>query len=155
MSSLHHPAFLRIYIGTTTFWAVQNYYQGTTITSDGVDYQYLDFSTGDIVADRSADSGSLQVTLPAITTAVLMVEQGIANGYLGELTIYRFTAETGPAAPPLGQTVLLTFIGEVIGGGSNFDSTVTLELGSALAPLGSQVPSRRFTSELVGIPCRF
>jgi hypothetical protein len=155
MSSLHHPAFLRIYLDTTTFWAVQNYYQGTTITSGGVDYQYLDFSTGDIVADRSADSGSLQVALPAITTAVLTVEQGIANGYLGELTVYRFSADAAPTSPPSGQAVLLTFIGEVVGGGSNFDSTVTLELGSALAPLGSQVPPRRFTSELVGTPCRF
>lgn len=155
MSSLHHPAFLRIYSGGTTYWAVQNYYQGAPITNAGVVHQYLDFSLGDIVADRSADFSSLTVTLPAITTAVETVEQGIANGYLGELTIYRFTAETGPTSPPLGQAVLWSFIGEVVGGGSNFDSTVTMELGSALAPLGSQVPPRRYTSELVGTPCRF
>ena len=155
MSSLHHPAFLRIYSGSTTYWAVQNYYQGVPITNAGVPHQYLDFRLGDITADRSADFSSLTVTLPAITSAVEVIEQGIANGHLAQLTIYRFTAETGPTSPPAGQTVLWSFIGEVVGGGSDFDSTVTMELGSALAPLGSQVPPRRFTSDLVGTPCRF
>lgn len=154
MSSIHHPVFLRIYDSNTTYWAVQNYYQGEAITQDGVSYQYLDFSMGDIVVDRSADYNSLTITLPAITTAVLTVEQGIASGYLADLTIYRFTAEAGPTSPPVGQTTLLEFIGEVVGGGSNFDTTIDLEIGSALAPLGSQVPPRLFTSALVGTPCR-
>jgi hypothetical protein len=49
--------------------------------------------------------------------------------------------------------VVAEFIGEVVGGSSDFYS-ITMKLGSSLASVGAQVPPRRFTADLIGTPCR-
>lgn len=150
----HHPVFFRLYDSTSTVFAVQNYYQQATITLSGIPYQFLDFSSSELVATLSADTNSVSVTLPAITAAVLALEGGIAEGWLAQIIVHRFQADTAPDTPPGGQVVMADIIGEVIGGGAPNDATITLEIGSALAPIGSQVPPRVFTPTLVGVPCR-
>lgn len=152
--TVHHPAFLRIYDGGTTLMALQNYYINGSITVSGDDYQFLDFSIGEVSSTVTADSSSLQITLPALTTVVLEIENALATGLLARLLIYRFEADEAPDSPPEGQTTLIDFIGEVVNASSPFDSRITMELGSALAPIGSQVPPRRFTSALIGVPAR-
>lgn len=153
--TIHHATFLLFYDSTgTAQFGVQNYYQQATITIDSVDYQLLPFDVGELASTQSADTSAVTITLPALTSVVAAVEAGLAAGWLANLRIFRFEAATAPDTPPASQTVLLDFIGEINGGNSNFESSITVEIGSALAPLGSQVPPRLFTSALVGVPCR-
>lgn len=151
----HHATFLRFYdAGGTTQFAIQNYYQQATITVEGAEYQYLPFDPGDLTSTQSADTATVSINLPALTTVVASFEAGLSAGWLVQLRIFRFEAATAPETPPAGQTTLIDLIGEINGGGSSFDTNVTVEIGSALAPLGSQIPPRLFTSTLVGVPCR-
>lgn len=152
--TVHHPAFLRLYDNNGTTLALQNYYMNGNVAINGDIYQFLDFSIGDVTSSISADTSNMQITLPALTTVVLQIELALAQGLLGRLVVYRFEADAAPNSPPAGQTVLIDVIGEAANANSRFDSSITLELGSALAPIGSQVPPRRFTSELVGVPAR-
>lgn len=148
------PAFLRIYDSTSTVFAVQNFYQQGNITVSGEDYQFLPFSTSELPATLSADQATVTLTMPAINAASLALEGALSDGWLAQLTVYRFEADAAPDAPPSSQTTLITLTGEVTGGALPSASTLTLELGSALAPLGAQVPPRVFSPSLVGIPCR-
>lgn len=154
--TVHHPQFLRIWDPATdsTQFAVQNFYQQATISEGGDDYQYLDFSVEGLASTGSADQAEVAITMPAITLAVAVAEEALAGGFLARLRVCRFEADTAPNSPPGGQTTLLELVGEVAGGGSKFDSTLTLAIGSALEALGAQVPPRKFTSALVGVPCR-
>jgi hypothetical protein len=152
--TVHHPAFLQLFQGSDTFLAVQNYYLTGSVLADGVEYQFLDFSASGMTSSTNADSSTTQVTLPALTTVILQTEQALAQGWLARLRIYRFEADAGPTSPPSGQTTMVDIIGEVTGAASPSDAIMTLEIGSALAPIGAQIPPRRFTSALVGVPAR-
>ncbi len=154
---IHHATFLKLWETTTgaAQFTVQNFYQNGTITVSGDQYQFLDFQIGEMVATSgSADQSELTITLPGLTAASTALTQGLSEGWLATVTVYRFVAATPPMAPPAGQTIILQPVGEVIGGSEEFPSGVTLLIGSALESLGAQVPPRRFTSSLVGTPCR-
>jgi hypothetical protein len=51
------------------------------------------------------------------------------------------------------QTLVAAFTGEVVGASGDM-TTITMELGSSLAPVGAQVPPRLFTTRLIGVPAK-
>lgn len=141
--------YLRIFKGATTYKKWQSYYVGQTI--DG--YSYLPFETSSIVASYSADQSSSSVRLPATPEVVAAVEAAIANAYFAELKLYQFQTIGQNDAPPPDQELIASYVGEIIAGRSDLTS-LTLELGSSLDPVGAQIPPRRYTIELVGNPAK-
>ena len=151
----HRPTFLRIYepVTDSTAFAVQNYYH-STITVSGVGFQFLDFSVEGLQSTYNADQNELTVTLPALTTAVDVAARGTGT-LLAEVTVYNFEAATAAEAPPVGQVTLLQFVGLLASWElPNFDTTLAVTIGSALSPVGAEFPPRRYSSAIVGIPCR-
>ena len=67
--------------------------------------------------------------------------------------VFEFDSRNENAAPTGVQTTIINFLGEVIGLGGTF-TALTVDLGSSLAPIGSQAPPRKFTTFLVGAPIR-
>lgn len=155
MTTQQSPLFLRIWepISGSTAFAVQNYYH-STISSGGVDYQFLDFDVDSLASTGNADANDVTVTMPALTTAVETASRGTGQ-FMATLTAYWFEADTAPETPPGGQTTLVQFVGLLSSWAlPNFDSDLTLTIGSPLSPIVAQFPARRYSSAIIGTPCR-
>lgn len=153
---IQHAIFLRLWEPTTnaTGLALQSFYRQGPIVIGADSYQFLDFTVDGLANTGTADQNELTIVLPGLTAISTAADDAMAEGWLATLTVNQFDLPTRPDTPPPGQVVLLTAIGEVTGGGEDFPATVTITVGSALESLGAQVPPRRFTSALVGTPCR-
>lgn len=153
--TVHTPVFLRLWdpVGGSTVFAVQDFYH-STITVSGVDYQFLDFSVSGLAITASSDANDVTVSLPALTTAVETAARGTGQ-LLASITCYTFEADTAPDTPPGGQTTLIQFVGLLTGWAlPDFDTQLTLTIGSPLSPIVAQFPPRRYSSAIVGTPCR-
>lgn len=153
--TIHVPMFLRLWdpVGGSTAFAVQNYYH-STISSGGNDYQFLDFDVDSVAAVGSADANDLMVTLPAITSAVETASRGTGQ-LMASFTAYWFEADVAPETPPAGQSTLVQFVGLLSRWSlPGFDAELTITIGSPLSPISAQFPARRYSSAIVGTPCR-
>lgn len=146
--------YLRIFdeaAGTLQRW--QNYYINATVSYDGDAWSFLGFDVDGFTAGQTGDEGGVSVTLPATAFVVGVVEEALRNARLVELSMYEFDTLDGNDAPQDGQQLIASYVGEVVAAGGAFES-LTLELGSSLSPVGSQVPPRKFTSRLIGVPVK-
>ena len=101
----------------------------------------MPFAVNGITETSAAGGQDLTVEIPATNSVVSEVEAAINNS-------------TGnQSAPQSTQTLIAEFTGQVQGLSGNF-TRLELELGSALAPVGAQVPPRKYNSFLIGAPLR-
>lgn len=145
--------YLRIFSGTTTYQRWQSYYVNTSVTYDGAVWAYQPFDADGITAGEVQSEASISVRLPATTNAIEVALQALDEARLAELQLYEFDTLLGNATPQAEQSLIASYIGEVVGISGSF-TQLSMELGSSLSPIGAQVPPRTFSSQLVGAPCK-
>jgi phage-related protein len=145
--------FLRIYSGSVTYNRWQSYYVNTSVTWEGASWAYQPFDADGITAGKVESESSITVTLPATTNVIESVLTALDEARLVELRMYEFDTILGNATPQAGQNLIASYVGEVVGAKGSFTS-IEMELGSSLSPVGAQVPPRKFTTRLIGVPCR-
>ena len=145
--------YLRIFDNGGTYQRWQGYYQNATVTMDGQQWAYVGFDVDGFTAGQTGDEGGVSVTLPATAFVIDTVEDALRNARLVELSMYEFDTLDGNNAPQAGQELIASYVGEVVGAGGPFES-ISLELGSSLSPVGAQVPPRKYTSRLIGVPVK-
>ena len=145
--------YLRIFDTAGTYQRWQNYYVNSTVTYDSAAWAFLGFDVDGFIAGQTGDEGGVSVTLPATAYIVDTVEDALRNARLVELQMFEFDTIDGNDAPQDGQQLIASYVGEVVGAGGPFES-ISLELGSSLSPVGAQVPPRKYTSRLIGVPVK-
>ena len=130
----------------------QSYWSGL-VTWQSAQWDYVAFIADGFVEGDSGSEQSISVKLPATPRAVVACERALSAGWLAELTIYQFDDFQAPAGPVSTQELVAQFNGQVVGAAATVTS-FTLELGSALAPVGATVPPRTLTTALMGVGCR-
>ncbi len=145
--------YLRIFSGATTYQRWQSYYVNTSVSYGGAAWAYQPFDADGITAGEVQSESSISVRLPATTNAIDVALQALDEARLAELQFYEFDTLLGNATPQAGQTLIASYLGEVVGVSGSFTS-IEMELGSSLSPIGAQVPPRKFTSKLTGSPCK-
>ena len=145
--------YLRIFSGTTTYQRWQSYYVNTSIAYDGAVWAYQPFDADGITAGEVQSEASISVRLPATTNAIEVALQALDEARLAELQLYEFDTLLGNSTPQAAQSLIASYIGEVVGISGSF-TQLSMELGSSLSPIGAQVPPRTFSSQLVGAPCK-
>jgi hypothetical protein len=145
--------YLRIFDTSGTYQRWQNYYVNSTVTFDSASWAFLGFDVDGFTAGQTGDEGGVSVTLPATAFIIDTVEDALRNARLVELSMYEFDTLDGNNTPQAGQELIASYVGEVVGAGGPFES-ISLELGSSLSPVGAQVPPRKFTSRLIGVPVK-
>lgn len=147
-----HAQFLRLYdaVGTRARW--QSYWTGA-VSWEGSTWSYQPFAADDILEGAAAAGRSETVRMPAAAAAVTTADAALTSGWLAELRIYRFDATTALTGPPATMTMVGQFYGQAIGATATA-TTFTLELGSALQPVGATVPPRVLTQAIMGVGCR-
>jgi hypothetical protein len=145
--------FLRIFSGSTTYQRWQSYYVNTSVTWESANWSYQPFDADGITAGEVQSESSISVTLPATTNVMEVVLQALDEARLAELRLYEFDTILGNSTPQTGQTLIASYLGEVVGVSGSFTS-IQMELGSSLSPVGAQVPPRTFSTRLIGAPCK-
>ena len=145
--------YLRIFSGSTTYQRWQSYYVNTSVSYGSAVWAYQPFDADGIAAGEVQSESSISVRIPATTNAIEVALQALDQARLAELQLYEFDTLLGNSTPQDGQTLIASYLGEVVGVSGSFAS-IEMELGSSLAPIGAQVPPRKFTSKLTGSPCK-
>jgi hypothetical protein len=146
--------FMRIYDATgVTYQRWQSYYSGSTVSWAGQQWDYVPFIADGITAGISGDESDITVTAPATTLVMQAFEPSIAEGRLVDLAIYQFNTLSGNDSPQAGQQLVAAYTGQIVGGSGGLTS-MTLKLGSALSPVGAQIPPRKFTTQVMGAGAR-
>ena len=145
--------YLRIFSGSTTYQRWQSYYVNTSVTYGGAVWAYQPFDADGITAGEVQSEASISVRLPATTNVVEVVLQALNESRLAELQFYEFDTLLGNGVPQAGQSLIASYLGEVVSVQGSFTS-IEMELGSSLAPVGAQVPPRTYSTRLVGAPCK-
>jgi hypothetical protein len=145
--------FLRIFDDGGTYQRWQSYYTGSTVIIDGASWAHQQFDVGGFVDGQTGDEGGVSVTLPATAFVMDAIGDALRNARLVELQMFEFDTLDGNDAPQPDQDLIANYVGEVVAAGGSFES-VSLELGSSLSPVGAQVPPRKFTTRLIGVPCK-
>jgi hypothetical protein len=145
--------FLRIFSGTTTYQRWQSYYVNTSVTWESASWSYQPFDADGITAGEVQSESSISVRLPATTNVMQVVLQALNEARLAELRLYEFDTILGNSTPQAGQTLIASYLGEVVGVSGSFTS-IQMQLGSSLSPVGAQVPPRTFSTRLIGAPCK-
>ena len=142
--------YLRIYdSGGTTYQRWQSYYANTSVTWASAKWLYVPFIADGITAGVSGDESNVTITAAATSMVIDAFEAAILDGRLVDLSIYQFDAGINNDTPQAGQQLVAGYTGQVTGGAATL-TTLTLQLGSALSPVGAQVPPRKFTTAIMG-----
>ena len=145
--------YLRIFSGSTTYQRWQSYYVNTSVTWESAAWSYQPFDADGITAGEVQSESSISVSLPATTNVMEVVLQALNEARLAELRLYEFDTILGNSTPQAGQTLIASYLGEVVGVSGSFTS-IQMQLGSSISPVGAQVPPRKFTTKLIGAPCQ-
>jgi hypothetical protein len=153
MSNRGQAQYLRIFDGDGTYVRHQSYYVNQTVTLDGQQWSYFPFVANGLISGSAGTDSSVSITVPATEEAITAFESGLNLNRLVQLLVYEFDTRLSQSAPQSGQSLIGSFIGEIVRIQGSFTS-ITIDLGSALAPVGAQSPPRNYTSRLVGAPLR-
>lgn len=145
--------YLRFIESGVTLERWQNGYHGQTVTWQAQPWIWVDFSAGGMTAGVSGDETSLTLEAPATRQVTRAFDLALARGYLVELRQYQYDPIATPWVPPVGQVLQAAFIGQVVGATATL-TRMTIQLGSALDPVGYQVPPRSLTTLEMGAGCR-
>lgn len=147
-------AFLKIYeLSGVVVARWQNYYNAT-VTWDSQSWQHMSFIVEGLSEGINGEESDIGVTTPAGTAPMRIIEQSIIAGRLIELEVYQFNTFLGNDVPQASQQLVSQYTGQVVGGSGGLTS-ITMKIGSSMAPLGAQVPPRKFTTAIMGQGCRF
>lgn len=144
--------FLRIYTsGGSDHHLWQNFYVNQSVTVSSKSYRFFPFFWDGIGESSAIGEQTVQLALPATSLAISAFESAFASRHLCELKTYEFDSRLGVDAPQATQTVIGSFLGYVSRMRSSF-TELSVELGSTIAPVGAQIPSRTASNRLVGVP---
>lgn len=142
--------FLRIYGDDgITYHRWQNYYGNSAAQLEGAAWTYLPFLARGFTAGAPSDEAGVSISAPATTTITQAFELAIRRAWLANVRVFQFSTLSGDVAPQSGLTPVAEFTGQIIGAVGGL-TTITLQLGSALSPVGVQVPPRVFTTAIMG-----
>jgi len=145
--------YLRIYTGGTDKQLWQSYYVNSTISLSSKSWTYFPFTADGLMSSSASGGNTVSLTCPATTTAINALTEALNNQYLVELKVYEFDSRLSNDAPQSGQSLIINFLGLVTSLGGGF-TTLNVNIGSSLSPVGASAPPRKFTSDLIGVPIR-
>jgi len=145
--------YLHIYGAVSSYARWQNYYVDQTVTWDSASWQFVPFEAQGIEAGDLQEEGSLVIVLPSTTDTYNTVLTAVRQALTVDVRTYDFDPRPNNTTPQAIQNQIARYTAQVVNARRSL-SQIELVLGSTLAPVGAQVPPRKFSTRLVGVPCR-
>jgi hypothetical protein len=152
MTATAQAQFLRIFDETATLHRWQSYWVYKPVQFAGSFWGWQAFDAGGIVAGDVAAEGSITISAPITSFTAAALRRALLSGSLVEIRQYEFDPQLAEDGPP-DMALVGSYVGEVVGM-SGTQNLLTIEIGSALSPIGVQLPPRSMTSQLIGVPCQ-
>lgn len=124
----------------------QNFWVNQTVDT----HAFLPFQAEAIFSKSSASSDTLSITMPISASLLPIIDAGLMQFYIGTIDLYQFQPSLD-GLPPATKLLATSFTGEFVSA-EVLDTTINLAIGSNIDSTESQVPIRKFTSTLAGIP---
>lgn len=153
MANRGQSQYLRIFDEAATYTRWQSYYIGQTVTWQTASWAYHPFNADGLIGGTAGSDVGVSIDIPATGAAVEAFNDALSNNRLCQLLMYEFSTALTQTGPQATQLLIGSYVGEVIGISGSF-AQLQISLGSSLAPVGAQVPPRKFTSALIGAPIR-
>ena len=142
---------MRFYSGATTYQRWQNFYPGQTLAG-GWAYMPFEAETFNVVAN-GADQSTMRLSMPGLASVAGVIEDALKPPqWLAEVRLLELVQNPSATSPPSDEVEICRFIGQIISASGH--ETITLQLGSAITPVGAQIPPRLFAPRLTGYPPR-
>ena len=152
MNSRGQAQYLRVYISggaDQKLW--QNFYVNTDVTVSSKIYTYFPFEWSGVSESSALSGQTVLLKMPATSLAISCFETAFKQQQLCLVSTYEFDTRLGVNVPQSAQTLIAEFLGYVVSMNGSF-TELKVKLGSTLAPIGAQIPSRTATNGLVGVP---
>lgn len=152
MTSRSQAFYLRVFSGATDYQRWQSYYVNQNVTLSSKNWNYHPF-TVDAFTGGSTPGERFTLQVPATNEAVETFTYALGLNWLCEVKMYEFNTLASQTTPSGSQVLIASVFGEVVEVRGGFTS-LSVTLGSGLAPVGAQAPPRTYTTALVGTPLR-
>ena len=131
--------------------AYQSHWFGV-VTIGGRQFQWLPFEGSGIFQGHVSGEGATSVDLPATKKNWDLCTRAMASAgrWLAQLELWEFPASGSESLPPAGMTRIGLTRGQIVSASNDPITTIRLELGSSLSPVGAQIPPRTATTRLIG-----
>jgi hypothetical protein len=152
MNNRGQAQYLRIYTsGGADHKLWQNFYVNTDVTLSSKTYNYFPFEWNGVGESSVLGGQTVSLRMPATSLAISCFETAFKERQLCLVSTYEFDTRLGVDDVPSSQTLIAEFLGYISSMNGSFTELI-VELGSTLAPIGAQIPSRTATNSLVGVP---
>lgn len=145
--------FLKIYDAAGVVYARWQNYYGTIVPWNSQSWQDVSFSAEGATEGAGNQESDITVTAIATTLTAQVIERSILTGRFAELTVYQFDPAYGNLIPQANQQLITQYAGQIIGGGGGL-TDITMQIGPSVALANLTVPTRKFTSAIMGQGCR-
>jgi hypothetical protein len=152
MNNRGQAQYLRVYTsGGADHKLWQNFYVNTDVTLSSKTYNYFPFEWNGVGESSVLGGQTVSLRMPATSLAISCFETAFKEQQLCLVSTYEFDTRLGVDDVPSSQTLIAEFLGYIGSMNGSFTELI-VELGSTLAPIGAQIPSRTATNSLVGVP---
>jgi hypothetical protein len=128
----------------TAVYRFQNFHIGQTGTYGGQSYGFLPFGFSGVSINRTGDNTEANLVLPNNEISRNWALDAIRQNWIG--TVFMMLLNPDDRAD---ATLLTQYVGQVAGGAWE-ETTLSLKLNTILDAVGTDVPMRRITQNLVG-----
>ena len=136
-------------VNNTVNFRFQNFFIKDQLTHNGDDYTFAPFGFSGVTVNRTGDGLEATVVFPNNTLARSWGVAAIENGYVMEVEVLIIEDADPVTGLTATHTTVHTYTG-ITTGGQWDETTLNLELSSVLDAVGTDVPNRSLTQDLVG-----
>lgn len=128
----------------TVVYRFQNFHIGETSVYNGSSFSFLPFGFSGVSVNRTGDNTSASLVFPNNELSRAWALQAVTDRWLATALVMNLDPDDRTAG-----TLMHQYVGQVAGGSWD-DATLTLEVNTILDAVGSDVPLRRLTQNLIG-----
>lgn len=128
----------------TVVYRFQNFHIGETSVYNGSSFSFLPFGFSGVSVNRTGDNTSASLVFPNNELSRAWALQAVTDRWLATALVMNLDPDDRTAG-----TLMHQYVGQVAGGSWD-DATLNLEVNTILDAVGSDVPLRRLTQNLIG-----
>ena len=140
---------LRIKANNTVNYRFQNFFIGEQLTHNGDDYQFLPFGFSGVTVNRTGDGLEATLVFPNNALSRPWGREAIESSFVMEVEVLIIEDPDPSSGLTATHTTVHTYTG-ITTGGQYDEAALSLELSSVLDAVGTDVPRRSLTQDLVG-----
>lgn len=136
--------FVTFSANNITLHRFQNFFIGETISYEGNSYGFLPFGFSGVTINRTGDNTEASLVLPNNTLSRNWGVEAITNRWFASIKVLALDPDDRTSF-----SLMHTYVGQIAAGKWD-ESSLQLQVNTVLDAVGTDVPLRRLTQNLIG-----